>query len=462
MAASSQIAQEQQRSAVLHRDIHHIPKQAVRGEGSYIFLENGQKILDATGGAAVSCLGHGNDQVNQAIVAQINQISYCHTAFFGIKTFEELAALMVNSTGNRLTKLFVISSGSEAMEAAMKLARQYFLELSTPQPQRTRFIARRQSYHGTTLGALSMGGHVSRRELFEPLLLPNVSHVSPCYAYRGRKDGESDEDYVARLANELDAEFQRVGPETVCAFVAEPVVGAALGCVPAVPGYLQAMKRVCEKYGALLILDEVMSGMGRCGTLHAWEQEGVVPDIQTIGKGFGGGYLPIAGVLIGEHIVDTLDKGTGVFRHGQTYQGHPVACAAALAVQKIIREQNLLENVRAMGALLESELKRRLKDHPNVGDIRGRGLFWGIEFVKDKKTKEPFDPKLGVSARVQNTALEPAYGISLYAGAGTVDGVRGDHILIAPPYNTTKEEIELIASLTQRVIEDVFSKISTS
>ncbi|KAL1860944.1 putative secondary metabolism biosynthetic enzyme [Paecilomyces lecythidis] len=446
-------------SAALHRDIHIIPKKAIGGKGSYIFLEDGQKVLDSTGGAAVSCLGHGHEEVTKAMMAQMNQLSYCHTAFFRTDPYEELASFLVDSTGGRMSKLFVISSGSEAMEATMKLARQYFLELPTPEPQRYRFIARKRSYHGTTLGALSMGGHVMRKEPFEPLLLPNISHVSPCYPYRERRDGESDANYVSRLAEELDAEFQRVGPESVCAFVAEPIVGAAMGCVPAVPGYLAAMKAVCEQYGALFILDEVMCGMGRSGTLHAWEQEGVVPDIQTMGKGLGGGYAPVSGVLIGNKVVDVLDKGTGSFRHGQTYQGHPVSCATALAVQRIIKEQDLLENVCNMGALLESELRSQLADHPNVGDIRGKGLFWGIEFVKDRTTKEPFDPKLGIASRIQDLALQPQYGISLYAGSGTVDGIRGDHILIAPPYNTNRDEIILIATVAAKVIQEVFHEL---
>nr|KMM72301.1 acetylornithine aminotransferase [Coccidioides posadasii RMSCC 3488] len=359
-----------------------------------------------------------------------------------------------------MSRLFVVSSGSEAMEAAMKLSRQYFLELPTPEPKRTRFIARQHSFHGVTLGSLSMGGHVFRRELFEPLLLPNISHVSPCNAYRGKRDGESDADYVGRLAAELDAEFQRVGPETVCAFVAEPVVGAALGCVPSVPGYFAAMKAVCDRYGALLIMDEVMSGMGRSGTLHAWEQEGVAPDIQTIGKGLGGGYAPVSGVLIGNKVAEVMDKGTGAFRHGQTYQGHPIGCAAALAVQKVIKEQNLLQNVREMGALLESKLREYIGDHPNVGNIRGKGLFWGIEFVKDKATKEPFDPKLAVGARVQNTALTPKYSFSIYAGGGTMDGKRGDHVLLAPAYNITANEVDMIARLTAAVIVEVFNEVN--
>ncbi|KAE8318810.1 pyridoxal phosphate-dependent transferase [Aspergillus transmontanensis] len=445
--------------AVLHRDTRFLPRKAIGGKGIYIFLEDGTKFLDSTGGAAVSCLGHGHEKVKQAIIDQTNTISYCHTAFFGTGVSEELAQFLVDSTGGKLSKVYMISSGSEAVEAALKLARQYFLELPTPQPQRTRFIARKPSYHGITLGALAAGGHVLRRQPFEPLLPQNISHVSPCYPYRGKESGETDADYVARLAAELDAEFQRVGPENVCAFVAEPVVGAALGAVPAVPGYFKAMKAVCERYGALLILDEVMSGMGRCGTLHAWEQEDVIPDLQTIGKGLGGGYAPVSGLLIGEKIVQTLDKGTGVFRHGQTYQGHPISCAAALAVQKVIQEENLLENIRNMGIYLESQLKGRLGDHPYVGDIRGKGLFWGIEFVKDKSTKEPFSPEMGVAVHIQETGLDPTYGISLYAAAGCVDGTRGDHVLLAPPYNVTKDEIDLIVESTARVLDHVFTKV---
>ncbi|KAL2871784.1 aminotransferase, class III [Aspergillus lucknowensis] len=447
-------------SAVLHRDTRFVPKKAVGGKGSYLFLEDGTKFLDSTGGAAVSCLGHGHEKVNQAIIDQIQKISYCHTAFFGTEVSEELAQFLVDSTGGKLSKLYVVSSGSEAVEAALKLSRQYFLELSPPQPRRTRFIARKPSYHGTTLGALGAGGHVLRRQPFEPLFSQNISHVSPCYAYRGKKDGEADSDYVARLADELEAEFQHVGPDTVCAFIAEPVVGAALGCVPAVPGYFSAMKAVCEKYGALLILDEVMSGMGRSGTLHAWEQEGIIPDLQTIGKALGGGYAPVSGVLISDKIVQAFDKGTGAFRHGQTYQGHPVSCAAALAVQKVIKEENLVENVRNMGGYLEARLKETFGGHAYVGDIRGKGLFWGIEFVRDKVTKEPFDTEAAVGFRIQETGQRPEHGVSLYAASGTVDGVRGDHIILAPPFNVTKEEIDIIVETAAKVLDEVFAQVA--
>ncbi|KAJ6160335.1 hypothetical protein N7470_003731 [Penicillium chermesinum] len=392
-----------------------------------------------------------------AIQKQADQISYCHTAFFGTDVSEELAQFLVDSTGGKLSKVFIVSSGSEAVEAALKLARQYFLELPAPQPQRTRFISRLPSYHGTTLGALGVGGHVLRREPFEPLLPVTTSHVSPCFAYRGKSDGESDADYVSRLAVELDEEFQRVGPENVCAFIAEPVVGAALGCVPAVPGYFPAMKAVCEKYGALFILDEIMSGMGRCGTLHAWEQENVVPDIQTIGKGLGGGYAPVSGILINDSIVQVLDKARGVFRHGQTYQGHPISCAAALAVQKIVHEQGLLANVRAMGAYLESHLRERLGDHPHVGDIRGKGLFWG---VKDKRSKEPFETKDRLAFLIQEKGLQ--HGVSLYSSPGTVDGIRGDHVIIAPPFIVSKEEIDIIVDTTAVVLEEVLAGLASS
>lgn len=444
--------------AILHRNVHHNPITVVGALGNYIELSNGQKILDATGGAAVSCLGHGHPRVKEAIAQQMDNVSYCHSLFFGTSAGENLGRELIDSTGGQMSRAFIVSSGSEAMEAAMKLARQFFLESTPAQPSRTKFIARKESYHGTTLGSLSMSGHVARRALFEPMLLDNVSRVSACNAYRGVQEGEKIEHYVARLAQELDDEFVCVGPDTVCAFVAEPVVGAALGCVPPVPGYFRAMKEVCDKYGALLIFDEVMSGMGRTGTLHAWEQEGVIPDIQTIGKGLGGGYAPVAGLLIGHRVVTALDNGTGAFAHGQTYQGHPVACAAALEVQRIIREQGLVENVRRMGKILSSQLKQRLVGHPHVGDIRGRGLFWGIEFVRDKATKEPFDPKDAIAVGIHEKGLQPEYSVSIYPGTGTVDGRTGDHVLLAPAYNTTESDIKLIADTTVRVIEDFFAE----
>jgi adenosylmethionine-8-amino-7-oxononanoate aminotransferase len=350
------------------------------------------------------------------------------------------------------------------MEAAMKLGRQYYIE--SGQPQRTNFIAREHSYHGTTLGALSMSGHVTRRAAYLPLLSSYIHRVSSCNAYRQRHEGESDAAFVSRKAAELDAKFCELGAETVIGFVCEPISGAALGCVPYVPGYLAAMKYVCTKYGALFILDEVMCGMGRSGTLHAWQAEhsdepgrDCVPDIQIIGKGLGGGYQPIAAVLIGHKIVKVLKDGSGAFLHGQTYQAFPVACAAALAVQRIIRRENLLQNVRTQGAYLSSLLHTKLDSHPHVGDIRGMGLFLGIEFVKDKKTKEPFDPKLGIAKRIHTLGLSRKWSMSFYPGQGTVDGISGDHDIIAPAYNVTREDIELIANTIHGVIREVFEDL---
>lgn len=260
----------------------------------------------------------------------------------------------------------------------MKLARQYFTELPEPQLNRTRFIGRKQSYHGNTLGSLSIGYHQARRAIYEPLLSQNTSQVSNCYPYRDQKNGESVEQYVARLAQELENEFQKLGPETVCGFIAETMSGTSLGFVPPAPGYLKAMKEVCQRHGALFILDEVMVGMGRTGTLHAWQQEDVFPDLQTVAKGLGAGYVPIGALLVGQKVAQTLLKGTGAFQHSQTYQGHPVACAAAFEVQQIIKEEKLLENVVEMGEYLGKKLKERVGIHKNVGNIRGRGLAWGV------------------------------------------------------------------------------------
>jgi adenosylmethionine-8-amino-7-oxononanoate aminotransferase len=344
------------------------------------------------------------------------------------------------------------------MEATIKLSRQYFYE-NDKKTTRINFIARQNSYHGNTIGALGISGHLARRAPYQPFLMPNVHHISACHAYRQREEGESDATFVAKKAAELEAKFQELGPQTVIGFIMEPVVGAALGCVPCVPGYMKAMRDVCHKHGALFILDEVMSGMGRCGTLHAWQEEGIVPDLQTIGKGLGAGYQPIAAVLVSRKVVDTLIKGSGQFVHGQTYQGMPIQAAAALEVQRIMREDKIMDNVNAQGSYLGKRLKALLGNHPNVGDIRGRGLFWGLEFVKDKETKEPFEPKLSVAQKVHDTAISEPFNLTLYPGSGTMDGVRGDHVMVMPSYIVTKEEIDHIAQVTSDAVHQVFKKI---
>jgi adenosylmethionine-8-amino-7-oxononanoate aminotransferase len=427
-------------SRILHRSLASDPLVAARGEGIYLYGADGRAIIDGSGGAAVACLGHNNARVNAAIAAQLARVAYVHTALFSNEPAEQLADVLLADEPGGLSHAFFVSSGSEAFEAALKLARQYFLE--SGQPQRTHVIARRQGYHGTTLGALAAGGNAMRRAPYLPLLAPSFSHVSPCFAYRFQAPDESDAQYVDRLADELEAEFQRLGPKTVAAFCAEPVVGATTGCVTALPGYFQRVRAICDRHGALLILDEVMCGMGRTGTLHAWEQEGITPDIQVIAKGLGGGYQPIGGILIARRVIAALRAGTGSFMHGQTYQAHPVACAAALAVQQVIAEDALLANVVAMGERLSSGLTERLGNHRHVGDIRGRGLFWAIELVEDRASKAPFDPALKLHERIAAAAYDR--GLAIYPMGGTIDGVRGNHICIAPPYNATAEQIGAI------------------
>ena len=426
-------------SHVLHRS-GAIPPIAVRGEGIYLHTADGHAVIDASGGAAVACLGHGNRRVAEAIGRQAATMAYSHTGTFSNQPAEDLAEILLANEPGGLTRAWFCSSGSEGNEAAIKLARQYFLEIG--QPQRIRTIARRQSYHGTTLGALAAGGNMMRREKFEPILSPVHSLVSPCFAYRFKHDHETDAQYLERLAVELDAEFQRVGPENVMAFLAEPIVGATTGCVVAVPGYFKRVREICDRYGALLILDEVMCGMGRSGTMHAWEQEGIVPDIQVIAKGLGGGYQPIGGILIADRVVQALANGSGGFLHGQTYQAHPVACAAALEVQRIIRDDRLVDNVRAMGVKLEQALTERFGNHRHVGDIRGRGLFWAIELVTDRATKAVFDPALKLNERVKAEGI--ARGVATYPMGGTIDGKQGDHVIVAPPYIVNEADINAI------------------
>jgi hypothetical protein len=435
-------------SHVFYRQPKHAYPIAVRGEGILIIDRDGKRYLDASGGAAVSCLGHDHPRVIAAIKAQVETLAYAHTSFFTTEPAEALADHLIERAPDGIERVFYVSGGSEAVEAALKLARQYFVEIG--QLQRRRFIARRQSYHGNTLGALSVGGNAWRRRQFEPLLI-DVAHVGPCYAYRDRAERESDEAYGLRLAAELDRTVQELGPETVIAFVAEPVVGATMGAVPAVPGYFRAVREICDRYGMLLILDEVMCGMGRTGTLFACEQEGVRPDLVTVAKGLGAGYQPIGAALVAGAVHEAIVAGSGFPQHGHTYMAHPTACAAALAVQEAIVEEQLLGRVRQLGARLRELLGERLGAHPHVGDIRGRGLLQGLELVADRVTKRPFPPERRLHARIRSEAM--ARGLMCYPNAGTIDGVRGDHVLLAPPYIVTDAELELIVERLAAAID---------
>ncbi|RWO09066.1 MAG: aspartate aminotransferase family protein [Mesorhizobium sp.] len=413
---------------ILHRQIHASLPVAAGGKGIELFDRDGRAYIDASGGAAVSCLGHGHPEVTAALHAQADKLAYAHTSFFTNGPAETLADKLVAGAPQGISHVYFVSGGSEAVEAALKMARQFFVE--TGRPERRNVIARRQSYHGNTLGALAAGGNEWRRAQFRPLLI-DTHHIDPCYAYRYQKAGESEAAYGLRAAQALEDKILERGPDTVMAFVAEPVVGATAGAVPAVPGYFRHVREICDRYGVLLILDEVMCGMGRTGTLHACEQDGVAPDLMTIAKGLGGGYQPIGAVLLSRRIFDAFAEGSGFFQHGHTYMCHPMACAAALAVQEVIARDDLLANVRAMGAHLSRRLDERFGNHAHIGDIRGRGLFMGVELVEDRSTKAPFEPKRKLNAKIKREAM--ARGLLVYPAGGTIDGVRGDHVLLAPP-----------------------------
>ena len=437
----------EQMSHIFPRHTRNLPPVAVAGQGCYLTDASGKQYLDASGGAAVSCLGHGDRAVIDAIKAQLDNLAYAHTGFFTSEPAETLADLLIAHGPGDLDRVYLVSGGSEAVEAALKLARQYHVERG--EPQRGRIIARKQSYHGNTIGALSAGGNEWRRAQFAPLLL-DISHIDPCYEYRLKHEGESSEEYGRRAANLLEEELLRVGPETVMAFIAEPVVGATAGALTAAPGYFKRIREICDQYGVLLILDEVMCGMGRTGALFACTQEDVTPDTLCIAKGLGGGYQPIGAMLCSSQIYQTISDGTGFFQHGHTYIGHPTAAAAGVAVVSAMLERDLLSNVRVQGDRLRAALNAAFGQHPNIGEIRGRGLFMGVELVADRETKEPFDPARGIAARIKTFAFEN--GLICYPMAGTIDGKRGDHVLLAPPFIISDDQIdELVTKLGKSI-----------
>ena len=430
-------------SNVFPRQITNPPIKAVSSDGCYIIDENGKQYLDGSGGAAVSCLGHGDPDVIKAVQDQTSKMAFAHTGFFSSDPAEELAELLIDNAPGELDRVYFVSGGSEAIEAAIKLARQFHIE--NGEPSRHHIIARKQSYHGNTLGALAAGGNKWRRNQFEPILI-DASHISPCYEYVDKLKEETSFDYGQRVAQELEDEILRLGTDKVMAFIVEPVVGATMGAVPAVPGYFKKVRNICDKYGVLLILDEVMCGMGRTGHLFASEFDEIAPDILCIAKGLGAGYQPIGAMLCSKNIYNRLGKGSGFFQHGHTYMGHPVACAAALAVLKAILNRKLLSSIKSKSNQLFNCLETQLGHHPNIGDIRGRGLFIGIEIVKNIETKKPFDPNLKVAASIKHAAFEA--GLICYPMSGTRDGKWGDHILLAPPFIINENQIiELVNKL---------------
>ncbi len=420
---------------------------ATSANGVYLYDAAGKAYLDGSGGAAVSCLGHGDVDVVSAVKKQMDTLAFAHTGFFSSEAAEALAEKLIEHAPAGMERVYQVSGGSEAMEASLKLARQYFLEVG--QPQRQHVIARQQSYHGNTLGALATGGNQFRRIQFEPMLM-NVSHIPPCYEYRHRAEGESETEYGLRAANELEKEIQRLGEDKVMAFVAETVVGATVGALPPVAGYFKRIREICDQYGILLILDEVMCGMGRTGTLFACEQEGITPDIIAVAKGLGAGYQPVGAMLCSGDVYAAIEQGSGFFQHGHTYLGHPAASAAALAVLTKLTDGGLVQRCAKRSTVFQSALSDVFGEHPHVGDIRGRGLFWGLEIVKDRQTKEPFASDAMLHAKIKKAAMQE--GLICYPGGGTIDGKRGDHILFAPAFIIEHQHIDELVDKFSRAL----------
>lgn len=438
-------------SHIFARNPAHVLPTAVAGDGVYLIDAEGRQYLDACGGAAVSCLGHSPARVIQAACEQLNKVAFAHTGFFTSEPAEQLADQLIKEAPEGIDRVYFVSGGSEAVEAALKLARQYFLERG--ETNRSHVIGRRQSYHGNTLGALGSGGNQWRRRQFEPLLPQQMSHISPCHFWRWGEANESAEAYGLRVANELETEIRRVGEDRVCAFIAEPVVGATMGAVPAVEGYFRRIREICDRYGVLLILDEVMCGMGRTGTLFASTEEAIRPDIICIAKGLGAGIQPIGAMLCQQFIYDAVVQGSGFFQHGHTYLAHPTACAAALAVLNEIRTPECMNQVKTRGQQLMQQLHMELGSHDWVGDIRGRGLFIGIELVADRESKAPLDPSLKTAARIKQAAMHE--GLMCYPMSGTIDGRSGDHILLAPPFIITESETGAIVDRLTRAVNRI-------
>ncbi len=417
-------------SRVFYRSLTADFPMATGAKGVYLTDSTGKQYLDASGGAAVSCLGHGNRRVIEAVKAQLDQMAFAHTSFFTSSPAEELAAILSDKAPGGAWRTYFVSGGSEANEAALKMARQIHFERG--ETERSHMISRHLSYHGSTVETMALGTVRSNPTLYLPLLPTNIEKIMPCFPFRWKNEGESDEAFLARSTGELETVIEKLGDKRAIAFIAETVSGATLGAVPPVPGYFKEIRKICDRHGVLMILDEVMAGMGRCGTLFACEQDSVVPDMITLAKGLSGGYQPLGAVMVREELAQIIEEGSGTFVHGHTYVGHASACAAGLAVQKVFEEDKLIERVAQNTPVLTAKLQEAFGDHPHIGDLRGRGFFRGIEIVKDRETNEPFDGTLGLAMKIKKAAMNA--GLVCYPMAGTVDGTNGDHVMLAPPF----------------------------
>ncbi|KAK4493641.1 hypothetical protein PRZ48_014826 [Zasmidium cellare] len=437
-------------SSLFHRSQKEKPLKIVSGSGVTFTLEDGRQVIDASAGPSVACLGHQEPRVRKAIMDQMQSIAYAYSMGYTTDAAEDLAAQILRGQPGGLSKAIFVNSGSEATDAALKLASQYWIEKGKPSKQQ--FIARKQSYHGNTLGALCVSGHESRRAFYSPWMSQNVTLVDPCYSYRGREPDETDSVYVARLRDQLETTILDLGEQNVAAFILETIPGTTLGCVPPSQGYLRAMREVCDKYDVLLILDEIMCGMGKTGAMHAWQLQDIRgPDIQTIGKALGGGFVPISGVLSTQEVFEAVANGSQTLAHGHTFQAPPTACAAALEVQRIVEERDLLANVTARGSQLEKELREELSDLPHVGDVRGQGLFWAVEFMQDPGRGQPFLKGSEYSDRIVSEAQK--LGLNILGTLGHTGRHHVEHVIISPPYIVNQHEItEIVARLKAAIL----------
>jgi adenosylmethionine-8-amino-7-oxononanoate aminotransferase len=431
-----------------------LPKIAY-GKGSYLYDTDGKKYLDGSGGPAVFCLGHGNEEVNEAIKAQLDRIAHGYRYTFTSDPLEQLTELVIRGCGkdSGLKRMIFVTSGSEAVESCLKIALQY--HSARGETGRRRFIARQRSWHGNTLGALGVSGFRDRRLPFEGALV-EASHLSPVNTYRPPA-GVKPENVAEHCANELEEEIARLGADKVAAFIFEPVVGAAGGALPAPPGYAKRIREICDRTGVLMIADEVMCGAGRCGTWRALEHDGVVPDIMSVAKGLAGGYLPLGAAILSERLWEPIMARYGALMTGHTFSGHTAACAAGVAVQTIVERDGLLARVRQEGAYLMDLLQKSLGQRDYVGNIRGRGFFLGIELVADRSSKEPFDPALQLFARIRDRTF--ANGLICYPTGGNVDGVKGDQVILAPPYNASRAELDEIVDKLERSMTEVMAAL---
>jgi hypothetical protein len=441
-----------QHSSLFPRSFHKDYPHAVRGEGCWIWTADGKKYLDAAGQAAVVNIGHGVESVGRAMAEQAARLAFAHTSQFHTLAAEKLATRLLALAPEGMRgggRVYFTSGGSEATETAIKLVRQFYLEHG--EPGRFRVVSRRQSYHGSTLGAMAVSGNLARRAPYQPLL-PEWGHIASCFCLRCELNLKFPECNLA-CANELETLLSGPDGKSVAAFIFEPVVGATLGAAVPPEGYGQRIAEICRRHGILLIADEVMTGMGRTGRNFAVEHWGVEPDIITVGKGVASGYAPLGAVIVAPRIVDAFAKGSGAFQHGFTYQAHPVSMAAGNAVLDVLEEKKLFARVAEAGHDLFTALEP-LRSHPHVADVRGLGLLAGVEFVKDKPSRAPFPREENICEKVRLAAMEQ--GVLTYPTQGCVDGQQGDHILLAPPFIISREECQLIGRALSAALKNVF------